>query len=202
MKSAIFLVVALLIVCCGCDNNTKRQRPGALSERSLVLNVPLIAQKTEQWCWAASAEMILNYHGYPNEHTQCVQANYKFENNNCCNNPTPTDCIHPGWPEFEKFGYDYYTTEWGNALSWEDLKKEIDSNRPFVFAWGWKNSPSSMGHMMTLVGYSENENIRMVYINDPWLPSAPHITYEEFVSSNRYEHWVDYYEIQYKNTNP
>jgi hypothetical protein len=64
---------------------------------SFTLDVPLDPQKTSMWCWAASGEMCMDFLGGNVE--QCDEANKEFSRTDCCNNPTPGDCINGGWPE-------------------------------------------------------------------------------------------------------
>ncbi len=33
--------------------------------------------------------------------TQCDEANKRFGRSDCCNSPTPNDCVNGGWPEFD-----------------------------------------------------------------------------------------------------
>ena len=194
--SRTFIFILSLIVVCGCKQQSYTSAAGAaVADSQVILNVPLIAQQTDQWCWAASAEMIMTYHQFPV--SQCEQANVRLKLKACCNDPIPMDCVQPGWPEYDSFNFEFFTTEWGNALTWEELKFEINNNRPISFAWGWRHTENA-GHMMDAVGYIENSTGRFVAIHDPWEGAAPIITYEEFVSSINYDHWVDYYGISHR----
>ena len=68
-----------------------------------TLNVQLLPQLTNMWCWAASAEMVMKYEGH--DVPQCKQANHEFGRTDCCNNPTPGACVQGGWPEFAVWGF-------------------------------------------------------------------------------------------------
>ena len=57
-------------------------------------------QETDEWCWAASGETVMNYVG-PREVPQCYQANQELGRTDCCNCPTPGACVQPGWPQFD-----------------------------------------------------------------------------------------------------
>lgn len=76
------------------------------------LPVTLHPQETQNWCWAASGQMVMDYLGH--NVSQCVQANNRFGRNDCCEIdlcPTPTEpptydasgncvgCPCGGWPE-------------------------------------------------------------------------------------------------------
>src|ERR1043166_4066993 len=67
--------------------------------------VPITGQHTDSWCWAASGEMTMNFLGASPPVTQCDEANKRFGRSDCCNSATPTDCIHGGWPEYDKYGF-------------------------------------------------------------------------------------------------
>src|SRR6476659_5029294 len=66
------------------------------------LAVPLHAQQTSMWCWAASGQMVMNFLG--GSVVQCDEANKEFSRIDCCNNPTPGACVQGGWPQPDKYG--------------------------------------------------------------------------------------------------
>jgi hypothetical protein len=154
------------------------------------LPVNLYPQETDMWCWAASGQMIMSYlEGFV---SQCEQANQRFGLSDCCNRPTPAACIRGGWPEFEKYGFSYNT---GGALSWTNLKAQIDSRRPFVFTWEWTGGGK---HMMVSTGYKVISGQNWVSILDPWAPnvgSQRDILYTEYVSGTDHTHSLDYYNV-------
>ena len=171
-----------------------------------ILNVQQSGQETDVWCWAASGQMIMRFLG--KNVTQCTQAGNRNQVNNCCNAVTgcPTDndpwgtggCVYTGVPEFSKYGFATNQTANGTALSWNQLKAEIDNNRPITFGWYWVNGG---GHMMIATGYYEyTTGEKFVYIIDP-LPvcegTAKWVTYGEYVSSpNEHNHAYDIYNIK------
>jgi hypothetical protein len=151
------------------------------------------------WCWAASGQMIMQYLGH-SPITQCGEASDYFGNGvNCCA-PTPdATCINGGWPQFDKHGFGFQKTpelSAASALAWDDLRKEIDNNRPIAFAWHRKTGG---GHMMVVIGYKIEDGKNFVVINDPWPPGVGAqypLPYESFVAPDAtYEHWLDFYDI-------
>jgi hypothetical protein len=178
----------------------------AMNERLNLGNIP---QQTNQWCWAASAQMIMRYVGNQNI-AQCVQANNRFGRTDCCKTPTPVACVNPGWPEFQKYGF---TSHQGGALSWANLRRQIATSgscrgRPLAFSWGWlsfdasgKLQPVGSGHMMVAMGYQENNNGQFVEIQDPWPPFVGDFridTYGFYVQDpSDHVHWTDYYDVRY-----
>ena len=184
------------------------------------LPVTLHAQETQNWCWAASGQMVMEYLG--NNVAQCTQANNRFGRNDCCNIdlcPPPTEapqydaigncinCVCGGWPEFNKYGFQSTHTT-NAALSWEDLKEEISNSsncgrRPFAFTWKWPG-PNGGGHMMVAMGYTTISllpvTLKLVEIFDPWNPCIGdhrYITYDYYVQSpGHHTHWDDYYQVR------
>ena len=165
-----------------------------------TLNVQLLPQLTNMWCWAASAEMVMKYEGH--DVPQCKQANHEFGRTDCCNNPTPGACVQGGWPEFAVWGFSSQTLPDGVALTFSQIITQIDGNMPFCFSWHWQGGG---GHMMVGRGYSWPTFVifgsQTVYINDPWPPNTGNIrwiTYAEFVAkTGDHSHWRDYYNIKY-----
>lgn len=158
--------------------------------------VPLYPQKTNMWCWAASGQMCMSFLG--NNVAQCTQANNRFGRTDCCNSTVPNACVNGGWPEFDKYGFSFNTTS--NApLSWDDIKKQIYcKKKPFAYSWHWNGGG---GHMMVITGYAVIENVKYVFVNDPWSPNVGDqysLTYDKYVSGSGYTHWNDYYNITKK----
>lgn len=186
---AIFALLGVLLI-------SQSQAPRA----TRLLEVPLVIQQTKMWCWAASTEMILGYMG--KAVTQCEQLQMKLDRDDCCETPVNRRCVRGGWPFFYRFGFDSDSVD--AALSWAQLKNEIDNNRPVAFAQKWNLGG---GHMMTVVGYAEPD---WLYINDPWNYEGEArreeqwqgdlmvITHDEYVQGQTHTHWRDYYNIHKK----
>lgn len=155
-----------------------------------VLDVLLIGQETNQWCWAAGTQMTTKFAGVLVK--QCDQANARFGRNDCCGSPDA--CTFPGWPDFPRWGFQTNITAWGAALPFVQLRSEIDANRLVNFSWGWTGGG---GHIMIAVGYQYySDTDKYVYIRDPWPPGTGNsrwITYAEFVDGADHVHWQDYY---------
>lgn len=163
---------------------------------------PLRPQETNMWCWAASGQMVMETLGRTVR--QCTQANNRLGRNDCCNSPTPQDCIKGGWPEFQKYGFSFSMTQ-GAPLSWAALQRQLARgescrNAPVAFSWGWTGGG---GHMMVAKGYKTVGGTRYVEINDPWAPNVGDhrfITYDFYVASpGSHTHWNDYYNIARAN---
>jgi len=157
-----------------------------------TLNVTLFPQLTDQWCWAASGQMVMDYEG--TSVSQCAQANQKFGMSDCCNSPTPSACVKPGFPQFQHWGFNSQQTASGTALTLAQLTSQFDLAQPVAYTWRWT---SGGGHMMVARGVDTGTN--MVYINNPAPPNqgdTKWITYARYVSqSGVYTHGVDCYDI-------
>lgn len=152
----------------------------------VVLPMTLYAQQTNLWCWAASGEMIMTYLGADVDVSQCTQANDDQNRADCCNNFQ--NCAQTGWPVFDDYGFNFVWTNWGTALTYNQLKTQFQNNRPVGFAWGWS---AGGGHYMTARGvYTDGNGDQFVYVLDPapWNAdknaggTARLITYDEFVA--------------------
>src|SRR5438128_12240031 len=68
-----------------------------------ILNTPLRAQETDQWCWAASGQMIMSFLNHDVGH--CVQANNELDRTDWCLNVKAGGWDHGGMPEFEQYKF-------------------------------------------------------------------------------------------------
>lgn len=159
--------------------------------------IPLYPQKLDQWCWAASAQMVLKYRG--KDIAQCTQANYRKLAKECC--PANPDCNKTGWPDvaLDKNETDYSRLR-GAALTLEALEEQIAiKQNPVIFSWKWTGGK---GHMMVAVGYETVKGKVYIDILDPWAPnvggSRKTVTYQEYDSDDGHDHWDDFYDFRKK----
>jgi len=160
------------------------------------LPIEPIAQKFPLWCWAASAQMIMKYHGkdVPQENQVDDYLNgqeYKIAREQYLLNvleqsvtgadtnqsihvpPELVSGIPPVLPDFSRYGL---RSEWRWILEWTDLKNQINTNGPFGFSWCWisgtgliphpQDEPGG-GHYMVAIGYREENGEKFVWIIDP-----------------------------------
>lgn len=139
-------------------------------------------QEQEYWCWAASANVILDYYGINSG--QCSIANYAFDQANCCNNVVwpngtggecnqgnPLNNQPPNNPRGIKailshFG-DIESMFYGFPLGLDQSKSEIENEKPFIIQWDWQFLwfPTKSAHALVVYGLSEDN---IVSIFDPW----------------------------------
>jgi Papain-like cysteine protease AvrRpt2 len=188
-----------------------------------ILPITTQWQETDEWCWAASGQMLMNLIGadhLPPNVPQCYEANQEFSRSDCCTCPTPSACANPGWPQFSAWGFTSDQTALGAALSWTDVTGQINSGMPFMFSWAWNGGG---GHAMVAKGYFNFPGIApflpastLVYVANPWSwqgrcgpggnASGPFggdiewITYSEFVGGPGYDHthMADIYNIKHQ----
>jgi hypothetical protein len=118
-----------------------------------ILPVTTQWQETDEWCWAASGQMLMNLIGadhLPPNVPQCYEANQEFSRSDCCACPTASACANPGWPQFSTWGFTSSQTACGTPLSWTDVKGQTDSGMPFMFSWAWNGGGA---HAMVAKGY-------------------------------------------------
>jgi hypothetical protein len=143
--------------------------------------------------------MVMQFHAVTK--SQCQQATDAF-GVNCCDSSNAKSCNKTGWPQFKRYGFDFLKTA-NTPLSWDQVRAEIDAERPFCFARKWIDDYG--GHIVVVKGYRMTpDGERVLIVNDP----APvglgkrnvQMTYEKYcddVNGRRpYRHWNDYYQIR------
>ncbi|MBC9795819.1 papain-like cysteine protease family protein [Sinomicrobium weinanense] len=167
------------------------------------VNNTLRPQETNNWCWAATTQMIAQNEGV--FVTQCELANHRFGKTNCCNFenegescPKTNDCNSPGWLELDYAGLKF--SESDTAISWKKLKKCIYCSKDVLgYAYG---TPGVVGHVVVIRGYIVIGGEKYVVLNDPWSPcngSERLITYADYTDpSGTATHWRTWYGISKK----
>ena len=206
----LFPVVIGLIFASGCCHPKK----------IAALDVPLIAQHRDWWCWAATTEMISSFYGHSIE--QCQSANFVHG--------TPPDCCAgctgncPGWGSgwgatiadiqnnwtHSKFTYQYAAS----SLSWADYRTTVSPSlgcrkSPVQVVWWWTGGG---GHVVTAYGYAEAGGQNYVSYNNPWPPDCSRsgsqcsataggedavMTYDAFVSDASHNWGNSLYQFKY-----
>src|SRR5262249_45338267 len=95
------LLIGVLIVLTGCSQRKPTGMENCSPPTAASLPIMVSAQELENWCWAASGQMVMKTMG--EDVSQCSQANDRFHLANCCPSQSAADgCDQGGWPEFEK----------------------------------------------------------------------------------------------------
>jgi len=184
------------------------------------LNMNLIPQHRDWWCWAATTEMISTFYGHAVE--QCQSANNVHGTPpDCCTGCTGncpcwgwawgasiTD-IQNNWTHW-KFTYTYAAS----SLSWADLTKTLSSSpactrSPIQVVWWWTGGG---GHVVAAYGFAEAGGQRYVSYNNPLPPDCSKsgtqctpvsggedavMTYDAFVSDTGHNWGNSFYNFKY-----
>ncbi len=173
---------------------------GSCCNPEIIGNVPntLHAQQTNNWCWAATTQMLAQHFGI--SVNQCDLANHRLGRNDCCTGDCPknANCNKPGWLELDFVGLTF--SESATALSWDQLKRQIFcSKKPMGYAYG---TPGVVGHVLVIKGYVTVGGTNYLVLNDPWSPcngSERLITYNEYADpSGTATHWDTFYNLAKK----
>ena len=160
--------------------------------RDTQLPLSPIAQQTEVWCWAATAEMVFRYYGLPNingaGNFQCgiVAAYYQGA---CAYNCGL--CVSPigGMTELQKLLVNYgavaravgvnspnlVSTLVFRALTVNEVVAELDASRPIVagISAGSFPFPNFSQHVVVITGYDTRSTAPYLYVNDPFPYNLP-----------------------------
>jgi hypothetical protein len=181
-----------------CNGSTGQHwLPMNVGDTFTSLNVTMDYQQQSNWCWAASTQMVLAYHGV--SVSQCSIVNNATGRSDCCTNGSSSSCNVTGWPDLANYGFSSTQTYKasgpsyidGTAVPWTQLVEETQANRPVIFAWHWN---SGGGHALVASGTESVNGRQYVTILDPINgPSA--ITYDSFIQASNHTTWVNYYDI-------
>ena len=198
---AAALIVACLAGACGSEERggceATPTAPGCMPPPSpqvsaRTLPITPIAQQTEVWCWAATAEMVFRHYGLPSVNPfgnyQCgIVAAYFggpcLQNCGLCVSPIgsmselnrvilnygivarPVGIFSPVLSSRLLF----------RALSMAEVRTEIDAGRPVVagISAGSFPYPNFSQHVTVIVGYEVNATESYLIVNDPFPYNLP-----------------------------
>jgi len=164
----------------------------------------LRAQETNNWCWAATTQMLAQHHGI--SVNQCDLANHRFGKSNCCNVqttgqscPKTSDCNTPGWLELDHVGLEFDET--GTALSWNAMREQVYcAKKPMGYAYG---TSGVVGHVVVVKGYVTVGATNYLVLNDPWEPCEGQerlLPYDDYADPpGTATHWATFYNTARKS---
>jgi len=121
-----------------------------------------LAQDTDVWCWAASAQTVMRFHGR-NTLKQCEVVNNILGNGVtssggmttpfCCGDGVffPAQCWINGWPEWALESQNFNYSLVSGALKPDKLATELCNNGPIIFILKYRNSRG--GHTLVVKDY-------------------------------------------------
>jgi hypothetical protein len=137
--------------------------PGAAAT---MLSIPYVRQVGDNWCWAACCEMVFSQAPALDPLTQCDLAEEEFRGG-CCNVPVSNACDQPNWPDTVYNRHQFNYVRESRALSFDEVKKEINANRPVEVYYAWNTAGA---HVAVIVGYYANGDVE---VYDPWKDNGP-----------------------------
>jgi hypothetical protein len=150
---------------------------GLRAEPLPAYTVPLYAQQSPLWCWAACTQMLGDATGYNARLQQCVLAQtYVQGAKNCCSNPRPDNC--DGWASGDKIQQIYSDIQIGMQpvpnngcpVGEAEFLQLLSTGPVQVY---WTSRDQTMAHVAIVVGARQTAHGEMYTVNDPWpLPSA------------------------------
>lgn len=151
---------------------------GALTG-SQALDIPLASQEKSLWCWAACAKMVLYVVGLETIR-QCRIA-MAFLTQDCCAAPSHSEyCNVDCSPRDVAIIYDRLRVDAdfkNQSISFSTVQVEISQNKlPVEVAIKWQGDNG--GHLIVVVGWSLENGVRWVRVNDP-LYGVGHIRFSD-----------------------
>lgn len=141
---------------------------------------PMQTQQEDQWCWAAVAASVDTYFAPFASAPQCrIAAAVLGSGADTCSNPQNHN--KPGKLQDALYAIGRYRTTRLGALSFDDLRAEIDSGRPVCVRIAWSGGGA---HFVVLSGYHESTTtgVRTVDVSDPLYPNSTRL-FEQFPSA-------------------
>jgi hypothetical protein len=187
---------------CGDSCTENPQAPSCVGtevQGARTLSVAPIAQQTEVWCWAATAEMIFRHYGLPNlnpvNNYQCGIVAAYF-GGNCAFNCFLCVAPIPGMSELHRVVTQYGLVSQSvgvpspvlgarllfRSLSMLEVKQEIDAGHPVAagISAGGFPFPNLSQHVVVIVGYDAAGSQQSLIVNDPFPYNLP-----QFVAQGR-----------------
>ena len=126
--------------------------------------VPQIAQAQPEWCWAACAQMVLQYYGQSIQ--QCELASGLF-GEPCCDDRDSLLCNEPAQVTdlagvYQKWGRNAAFIQ--GQVPFETLQSEIKANRPIEIGFSWSDGG---GHQVLVCGWNIDSTGPYLLVNDP-----------------------------------
>jgi ABC-type bacteriocin/lantibiotic exporter with double-glycine peptidase domain len=167
-KSSVLVVVTLGVVAVMAWDPPARSAAANMNyPLRYSLRVRSHPQETDNWCWAASTQMVLEYFG--RRLTQSELADLEFQRRDCGRRPVPGPCNKGGVTStmLDRFGFTYNISQ--KPLTELEIAQQIAEHRtPLVFGWDWTGGGA---HVMVAVGYSKLKNgTFVVEVMDPAPP--------------------------------
>ena len=161
-------VIAILMILQVSGQANAQPTPCDPSGKSLELEPH--QQETDVWCWAASAQMIMEFHGSSQAQCFIVDATYRdsLSIDTCCGrNKEKDECLIRGRAGKALTAFSFtvgQVVENPDPFRWKDLTGQICRGLPFIFAAAWGKGGF---HTHVVQGYKvESDGDKVVEIYD------------------------------------
>jgi hypothetical protein len=161
-----------------------------------VLNVPLVTQEQDQWCWAGVTSCTLGYYCTPTpqceiaEYTRTVATWYNFGSTDCCVDASQGcnywNYLYGALGSIEDILNHFAgisNSGLGYALSVEEITTNIQLNRAFIIRWGWTTGG---GHFIVGHGISGNN----IYYMNPWYGEGKKVATYSWICNDGSHEWT------------
>lgn len=138
-----------------------------------------VSQLEAGWCWNAVSQMVLNYHGVPDEQCRIADRVYPQQSPCCLNDGRPdpgNNCglTLGGFPQyvFATYEFNYSPPDNPNTgdpqvqiLYWNSARKQILATRPYI---AWMRSTDEWDHTLVVHGFTtDSSGVRKLKVVDP-----------------------------------
>lgn len=178
---------------------SRRRVPFPQTQCGNPIDVPLYLKEGFNSCWAACAEIVMQYIGKIRVR-QCDQAKEASPNavQDCCDASSGdlksgAPCDELGYPDFAAWKFSAIDTP--TPLTWQECVDEIKACRPFTYSRIDNSNDSE--HMVVVDGYQTVQSEQQLRIVDPqgavahvsWIP------YSDYKGSPGFTHVTTYWHI-------
>lgn len=181
------------------------------------LDLELVPQHTNRWCWAACTEAISAFYGH--RVLQCASSQYIHNNPTTCKDcssfctcwnacSASIDNVKKNWTHW-KFNYSYLN----KCLTFNEIKDAIYSKKSPIFVIWWY---PTTGHVVTIYEYLDlGDDLTLVAYRNPWPPDCSNPTsncntsvsggedaasyYDTFVDDGNHRWGDTFYNFSYSN---
>ena len=183
--------------------STAQLQCGAPGTYAFLL-LPLHPQETDAWCWAAAAQMVMEYQDSEPRHrttltAQCDLVSDVFRGDlttqqfhTCCTRPKLAVCYRAYYVQmpFLKFGFNWDWKPLG-GINWNDLVQQLCAKKPFVATM---NQNEEGWHVYVVDGFLRisfsSIDWKLVSLYDPYAGYRLK-TFENFLDDPGMDEWHD-----------
>lgn len=131
-----------------------------LDPLEIHLDFEVQAQTESEWCWAAVATSVNHFYNPSSTVTQCQVVDHQLGRNDCCDNPSSSNCNEPGYLDQALQYLNNFASEKGQGSD-QDIVTALDAGTPPCIRIGWAGGG---GHF---IGVNGCEPMGLIDVSDP-----------------------------------